>query len=119
MAGGGGGVGMRLRGGGGKSSAAVVKMYGDLDASTAIGGGGGGKMTPNNVSQYLPRGTSINNVHTEVGGGVDSRVREVAYHRSEPNMDKVLKKMMDVIDGWPRVSSSHRIISEVLRLTKV
>ena len=85
MAGGGGGMGVRLRGGGGKSSAAVVKMYGDLD-------GGGGKMTPNNVSQYLPRGTSINNVHTEVGGGVDSRVREVAYHRSEPNMDKVLKK---------------------------
>ena len=53
---GGVGVGVRLRGGGGKSSAAVVKMYGDLDASTAIGGGGGGKMTPNNVSQYLPWG---------------------------------------------------------------
>ena len=62
MAGGGGGVGVRLRGGGGKSSAAVVKMYGDLDASTAIGGG---KMTPNNASHYLSyRGTSIDNVHT-------------------------------------------------------
>ena len=41
-----GGNNVRLRSG--KSG---VKMY-DLDASTAVGGGGG-KMTPNNVSQYL------------------------------------------------------------------
>ena len=33
-----------------RSGKSAVKMY-DLDASAAVGGGG--KMTPNNVSQYL------------------------------------------------------------------
>ena len=46
-----GGMGGNARLRSGKNGGGV-KMYGDLDASAAAAAGGG-KMTPNNVSQYL------------------------------------------------------------------